>query len=154
MPFSIAPCRVPVWIGQGILLLVLVFLLQACALSGEEKEELFTKEWVPFEYIHPQKTAVINGNRVAYVDVGRSRRGSTPILLIHGLAATLNNWEFVIDDLAKKRRVIALDLPGHGNSDKPAGDYTMPFFAETVVGLMDHLRIKKEIGRASGRERG
>ena len=131
------------WFGRGFVLVVLALTLHACALSEEEKQAIFSKEWVAFDHIHPQRTVTIEGIRVVYVDVGRSRPDRAPLILLHGLAGSLNNWDFVIDALAKHRRVIALDLPGFGNSEKPAVDYTMAFYAKTVVGLLDALGIRR-----------
>ena len=53
--------------------------------------------------------------RVRYVDAGRGES----VLLIHGLRGSIESWTHNIDDLAKRFRVVAVDLPGFGLSDKP-----------------------------------
>ena len=47
------------------------------------------------------------------------------VLLIHGLGGTRQTWRHLIAPLARNHTVIAPDLPGHGQSDPPAGDYSL-----------------------------
>src|SRR5439155_12833482 len=49
------------------------------------------------------------------------------------------DWEPQVAELAKTYRVITVDLRGHGQSDKPAGPYTIPEFAADVAGLLESL---------------
>jgi len=59
-----------------------------------------------------------NGVKIRYVVQGTGE----PVVLVHGLAASAAmNWQFpgIMAALAKDHQVIALDLPGHGGSDKP-----------------------------------
>jgi hypothetical protein len=58
----------------------------------------------------------LDGARIHYVNYGK---GSEALVLIHGWTCNLDNWRDQIPDLAKRNRVIAIDLPGHGQSDKP-----------------------------------
>ncbi|HWE12170.1 MAG TPA: alpha/beta fold hydrolase [Solirubrobacteraceae bacterium] len=74
---------------------------------------------------------------------GRSQRyvqaGSGPVLLlIHGVAGTLENWRAVIEPLARHYTVVAPDLPGHGGSAPGAGDYSLGALA---AGLRDLLIV-------------
>jgi pimeloyl-ACP methyl ester carboxylesterase len=57
-------------------------------------------------------------------------------VLVHGWTCNLDNWRDQIPDLAKRNRVIALDLPGHGQSDKPEIKYTMDLFANAIDAVM------------------
>jgi pimeloyl-ACP methyl ester carboxylesterase len=70
-----------------------------------------------------------------------------PVVLIHGLYASAQiNWQLpgIVSALAKDHQVIALDLPGHGGSDKPEKEDAYGVqMVEDVVLLMDHLKIKK-----------
>src|SRR5262245_9625499 len=70
-----------------------------------------------------------------------------PVVLIHGLhASAAINWQKpgVMADLAKTHRVLALDLPGHGRSDKPDKEDAYGLqLVEDVVLLLDHLKIQK-----------
>jgi pimeloyl-ACP methyl ester carboxylesterase len=70
-----------------------------------------------------------------------------PVVLIHGLDSSARiNWEMpgTIDVLAKDHQVIALDLPGYGQSDKPIDPQAYGLqWVEDVILLMDHLKIKQ-----------
>jgi pyruvate dehydrogenase E2 component (dihydrolipoamide acetyltransferase) len=59
------------------------------------------------------------GLRLRYLELGAG--DSVPVLLLHGFGADLNAWMFTQPALAEGRRVIALDLPGHGGSAKDVG---------------------------------
>ena len=82
---------------------------------------------------------------VAYVE--RNPGGKGPIVLVHGLGSNLKFWRYQIDTLAEKGyRVIALDLPGFGKSDKPASfPYTMEAMADVVAELVSALHLEKPI---------
>ncbi len=82
--------------------------------------------------------ADVHGLRLAYADQGS---GDVPLVLIHGLSGYIPMWVKNIDALAQRHRVIALDLPGYGKSDKPRASYSMRFFADMVRGLLDKLEI-------------
>jgi pimeloyl-ACP methyl ester carboxylesterase len=65
-----------------------------------------------------------------------------PLILLHGLGGTKASFLPTVAALAPHRRVIAADLPGFGDSDKPLGaPYDPPFFSKAVVALMDELGI-------------
>jgi pimeloyl-ACP methyl ester carboxylesterase len=70
-----------------------------------------------------------------------------PVVLIHGLYSSAEiNWRLtgVMADLAQDHEVIALDLPGHGRSDKPENDDAYGLrLVDDVLELLDHLQIKK-----------
>lgn len=83
------------------------------------------------------ESAVFHGDTVRYVDVG----AGAPVVLVHGLLGSHQSWSPVIDLLARKYRVIAPDLIGAGQSDKPRGDYSLSAHAATVRDLLDHLGI-------------
>src|ERR1017187_771905 len=78
------------------------------------------------------KTVSLHGRPVTYVEAG-----SGPVLLlIHGMAGNIGNWQEVIEPLARHHTVIAPDLPGHGASAPGAGDYSIGALA---AGLRDLL---------------
>lgn len=84
-----------------------------------------------------------DGVKIAYVTAGKG----DPVILVHGLySSAAMNWEApgIFDMLAKHYYVVALDLRGHGNSDKPAdaAAYGQPM-ADDILRLMDHLNIQK-----------
>jgi len=83
------------------------------------------------------------GVKIAYVEAG----AGPPVVLVHGLYSSAQmNWFMpgIFQTLAEHDHVVALDLRGHGDSDKPADDasYGQPM-VEDIVALMDHLHIAK-----------
>ena len=79
----------------------------------------------------------IHGERLAYYDEGH---GET-LLLIHGMAGSSQTWREILPRLAKRYRVIAPDLLGHGQSAKPRTDYSLGAFAVGLRDLLDQLGI-------------
>ncbi|MDF9891508.1 UNVERIFIED_ORG: pyruvate dehydrogenase E2 component (dihydrolipoamide acetyltransferase) [Pseudomonas vranovensis] len=86
----------------------------------------------------PQKID-LGGRTLRYFDLGE---GGTPLLLVHGFGGDLNNWLFNHQALAAERRVIALDLPGHGESGKTLQRGDLDELSQTVIALLDHLDIQ------------
>ncbi|MGI8743721.1 MAG: alpha/beta fold hydrolase [Bryobacteraceae bacterium] len=69
-------------------------------------------------------------------------RGSGPVLLlIHGMFGDHLDWEPILEPLAQRHRVIAVDLPGFGESEKPQVDYSPEFFTRQLLELLDELGI-------------
>jgi pimeloyl-ACP methyl ester carboxylesterase len=76
-----------------------------------------------------------------------------PVVLLHGLGATKASFLPTVAALAGSHRVIALDLPGFGDSVKPVGGaYDPPFFAGGVIGALDALGIDRAhfVGNSMG----
>ncbi|MDH0749631.1 alpha/beta hydrolase [Pseudomonas sp. GD03842] len=63
-----------------------------------------------------------------------------PVLLVHGLGSSGQDWEYQIPVLAARYRVITLDVRGHGRSDKPRERYSMAAFSADVQALISHLQ--------------
>ena len=76
----------------------------------------------------------------------------TPVILIHGFGGDLGNWIFNIDSLASKAPVYAIDLPGHGQSEKKIENPDLNLIVSSVTELMDKLDIKKAhlVGHSMG----
>ena len=83
------------------------------------------------------KFVELHGDRVAYRDEGNGEA----LLLIHGMAGSSETWRAVLPRLAKKYRVVAPDLLGHGQSAKPRGDYSLGAFAVWLRDFLDELGI-------------
>jgi pimeloyl-ACP methyl ester carboxylesterase len=72
--------------------------------------------------------------------------GSGPaLLLLHGLSASHHNWEHTIEAFASDWRVVAPDLPGHGESAKPDAPYTIDFYAGVLRSLGRELGIDEAV---------
>jgi pimeloyl-ACP methyl ester carboxylesterase len=77
--------------------------------------------------------------RVRYADLGSGE----PVLLIHGLGGSIESWTNNIEELAKVLRVVAIDLPGFGQSDKPKISYTIKFYRDFIVDFLKQLQIER-----------
>ena len=76
-----------------------------------------------------------------------------PVVCLHGLGGTKASFMPTVRGLADRYRVIAVDLPGFGDSDKPiAVPYDAPYFARTVIALLDALELDRAhlIGNSMG----
>jgi pimeloyl-ACP methyl ester carboxylesterase len=85
------------------------------------------------QYIH------YKGKKIHYSEEGTGH----PVLLIHGYLETGDVWKDFAPLISEKFRVIAIDLPGHGNSDIFGESHSMEFLAEAICGLLDTLGIEK-----------
>ena len=81
----------------------------------------------------------LNGDRIAYQDLGHG----SAVLLIHGMGGSSQTWRDVLPHLAARHRVIAPDLLGHGQSDKPRADYSLGAFAVWLRDLLDQLGVSR-----------
>lgn len=86
-----------------------------------------------------EKTVVVYGNRIRYWDVG----SGSPVVLIHGMAASKNAWRGNVAALAQKHRVLALDQIGFGDSDKPLVDYRVGTLADFLDGFLRAVRVEQ-----------
>src|SRR6266496_1066599 len=82
--------------------------------------------------------APVNGIKVYYEVYGEGR----PIVLLHGAFYTINmNWAQLIPELSKTRKVIAIELQGHGHTPFSDRKLSIPALANDVEGVMDYLKI-------------
>lgn len=79
----------------------------------------------------------VDGCKLHYEVTGRG----DPVLLLHGLGSCTLDWKNQIPALSDAYTVIAVDVRGHGQSDKPPGPYTISLFATDVVGLLETLSV-------------
>ena len=93
------------------------------------------------------ETAVVPAN-VKVEGVG------TPVVLIHGFGAALDWWDTIAPALATERKVIRLDLIGHGGTEAPSSGYTIERQAALVKGVLGKLGIERvaAIGHSMGGE--
>ena len=90
------------------------------------------------------------GRRLRYLEIGEG--GATPVVLVHGFGGDLNTWMFVQPGLAEGRRTVALDLPGHGGSEKAVGSGDPGTLADAVEALLAALGIGRAhlVGHSMG----
>ena len=85
-----------------------------------------------------QASVTIGGLSFAYTDWGGSGR---PVVLIHGLRSSRYNWELVAPLLRQRWRVLALDMRGHGESEKPDHGYDVPSLSSDLHGFLTALDV-------------
>ena len=82
--------------------------------------------------------APVNGIKVYYEVYGEGQ----PLVLLHGAFYTIGmNWAQLIPDLSKTRKVIAIEMQGHGHSPFSDRKIDFPTLASDVAGVMDYLKI-------------
>lgn len=85
------------------------------------------------------KTVTLQNITMAYRDEGHGKT----IVLLHGFCGSHKYWEKVIPVLSKGYRVIAPDLPGHGNSSFANQQHSIEDMAESIKELLDKLNIEQ-----------
>jgi pimeloyl-ACP methyl ester carboxylesterase len=88
-------------------------------------------------------------NQIYYLTAGK---GDHTIVLVHCWAGNSGFWRDQVPALKDKARLVLVDLPGHGRSDKPHTAYTMDFFASAVLAVMRDAHVDKAtlVGHSMG----
>lgn len=115
------------------LLLGLVLVLVGASVARAQKASTSTGE---------SRSATLDGARIHYQNYGK---GKEALVLVHGWTCNLDYWRDQVPDFAKRNRVVALDLPGHGQSDKPELAYTMDLFARAVDAVMRDAKVERAV---------
>ena len=93
--------------------------------------------------------APVNGLKMYY----EIRGSGDPVVLLHGSFMTIsNNWAHWIGELSKTRKVIAVEMQGHGRTADINRDFSYEYLADDIAALLDHLKIKQSdlIGYSMG----
>jgi pimeloyl-ACP methyl ester carboxylesterase len=90
----------------------------------------------------PSKFATSDGIRVHYKSLGD---GKTAVVLVHGWTGNMDGWRFQVPALAGKTRLILIDLPGHGQSEKPEVKYTIERFAKAVDAVLADAGVERAV---------
>jgi pyruvate dehydrogenase E2 component (dihydrolipoamide acetyltransferase) len=83
-------------------------------------------------------TVEVDGRTLTSTVVGE---GDDVIVLVHGFGGDKSSWQFVQEPVAEGRTVYAIDLPGHGTSDKDVGDGSLDTLARTLLGFLDGIDV-------------
>jgi pimeloyl-ACP methyl ester carboxylesterase len=96
----------------------------------------------------PIHTVLVHGQQIAYLDVGTG----PPVILIHGFGGSMWQWEHQQHELSQHFRVLTLDLPGAGLSDKPEIEYRPDQMLDFFVGFMDAVKAPQAtlVGNSMG----
>ena len=88
--------------------------------------------------------ALVDGNRVNYLQLAPDAGAQEDLVLVHGLATNLAFWYSpYATELSKRFRITLYDLRGHGRSAAPASGYRPDDLGRDLLGLLDHLRIRR-----------
>lgn len=117
----------------GVLLALAALLaLNTIIVNGQTKEAEVT--------IEGGELLELPGGAVQVLDEGRRRR--SPIVLLHCYSCSLHWWDTLAPILARRHRVIRIDLLGHGGSQKPSSGYGIEEQAALVAGALDQLDVQ------------
>ncbi len=84
----------------------------------------------------------VDGVTVAFEDRGS---GDPVLVFIHGLAGDRSDWDYQFSHFSGGHRVVAIDLPGNGDSGRDRHIWTMAAFGEDVASVADHLGLEDMI---------
>jgi hypothetical protein len=122
-------------------LIALLCLVSLAACTGVQPAELARTTPYALARTHGRFVSV-DGMRVFAITAGTGR----DVVLLHGNMASTYSWRNVIEPLAARYRMHAIDLPGYGFSDKPAdASYTPDWQARNVVGYLDAAGIERAV---------
>jgi len=120
-------------VGIGIVLALLALLvLNALVVDGKTEKAEATVEG--------GRILDLPGGEIQAVEHGP--RGGSPIVLIHCFSCALDWWDGIVPLLERDHRVVAVDLLGHGGSEKPGSGYTPQNQAQVVAEALKRLRVK------------
>lgn len=89
----------------------------------------------------------VDGVGLRVLDTGTPTNGDggPPLLIIPGHTARIEGFAGVVPVLAERRRVVVVDLPGSGESDKPVRRYDLRCYEDALIGVLDHLGIDRAV---------
>jgi len=121
--------------------------LQGCG-SSAGWYHLPTAEFDEIDYGYEVKSAQVRNIKMGYIDEGEG----DVLLLIHGLGSNAKGWQRNIPAWTAGHRVIAVDLPGYGYSDKGHYRYSMSFYATVLKEFLAGLGIERAtwVGHSMG----
>ena len=109
-----------------VLTLLIITMLMSSGVSAQQKP---TTGYAP-----------VNGLKMYYEIHGSGE----PVVLLHGaFMAVTDDWSVWVRELAKTRKVIAIDMQGHGRTADIKRDITYENLSDDVAGLLDHLKIPR-----------
>ena len=132
--------RRPLWM-RVLLVFLLLLLLAAAGFCWRPFSTLQTgvRIWLRFHGVHSEY-AQAGPYRIHYLVAGSGQ----PIVLLHGMGSQGQDWGGTIVALAKSEKVYAIDMIGHGDSDKPVdADYSIALQARVVRDFLDSQHIER-----------
>ena len=121
---------------------IVIALFATSALSGAALSQ--AKDTQPQD-----RFAKLDTMRVHYQNYGE---GNDAVVFIHGWSCNVNFWKANVPAFVNQSRVIAIDLPGHGESDKPQITYSMDLFARAIDAVLQDAKVERAtlVGHSMG----
>lgn len=120
-------------IGIGVVLVLVVLLVvNALVADGETESAQVT--------VPGGRILDLPGGELQVLE--RGPRSGTPIVLVHCFSCAIDWWDRMLPMLERKHRVIAIDLLGHGGSEKPGSGYTPENQAQVISEALERLRVE------------
>jgi pimeloyl-ACP methyl ester carboxylesterase len=113
--------------------------VRAARLAGDDYGVTARPDWRTIDWASHLHELEIDGRPVNYVDLGSGAQ--EPIVFVHGLGGQWQNWLENLPRAAQERRVIALDLPGHGLTPMPPAQITISGYGRCVDALCERLDL-------------
>jgi 2-hydroxymuconate-semialdehyde hydrolase len=130
-------------LGARFFLVGLVFMLSRNVRGAERARLTWYRDVLKSEGV--LRDIEVDGYKYCVADVGGRDRKPT-IVLLHGVSGSIYDWRHLLKPLARTHRVVAIDMLGAGESDKPGNaDYSLPAQARRVRGILDALSVEKSI---------
>lgn len=101
-----------------------------------------TPDWREGKLPIRERQVEIGGRRLNFAEAGE---GSRALVLIHGMGGRWQHWLETIPFLAQHGRVLALDLPGFGHSELPAGGISLDGYADTAATLCRAVDVEQAV---------
>jgi pyruvate dehydrogenase E2 component (dihydrolipoamide acetyltransferase) len=93
---------------------------------------------------HEKRIALADGRELNVLLAGTG--DAPPLVFLHGLGGSQSTWQVVLGDLVEQHRVAAIDLPGHGTSDRSAeADYSITGIAHAIAEAVGKLGLSRPI---------
>lgn len=115
-----------------VAVLVILIGVNAFVIEGETKSAEVTEPG--------GRIVSLPGGDLEMIEAGP--RNASPIILIHCFTCAINWWDGMIPILARDHRVIAIDLLGHGGSEKPSSGYSIENQADLVAAVLGRLGVR------------
>jgi pimeloyl-ACP methyl ester carboxylesterase len=105
-------------------------------------------EWLDIDWREHLRTATVNEARVNYIEIG----AGPPLVFVHGLAGCWQNWLENIPHFGRRHRVIAVDLPGFGESELPQEDISIPGYGRFLDAFLEAIGVERAplVGNSMG----
>ena len=119
---------------------VMPALVRAAQKAGDDYGVTDPPDWRSIDWAAHLHRIEIDGTSVNYVDIGEQGK-DRPMVFVHGLSGQWQNWLENIPRFAQERRVVALDLPGHGMTEMPREKISIELYGNFVADLCRRLDL-------------